>query len=675
MAEETPSAEALVAEAFRRLRERAGYAERGDQVQLGLLISDMIGSGGRGLFEAPTGLGKSLAALLPAIANALASGKRTAVATYTNVLAEQYWRKDLPLALSLFDEAPTTAFLIGRARFACLLNMEETMPTRVERFRAGASLGTESEFREIFPMERAQAIAAWSQAAVPPVCAARACPLYEECYYYRARREAEAAQVLVTNHSVVISHCLSRDPDADRSGILGALDHVILDEAHDFPSAAIGGLETELAAARVATAQALAGRIARWSGLPSVEVRRAKFERAVDAAFEEVRVYAQERVEPILVAANPAELKEHPAIQNLFVEGAAKRLGPPVAAIEAACGEFASSTERALAEFAQAKPRQGREAQEATRNLILYLREFGAGMAGLFSEGEPSATHLSSFRDAPVLRRDLVDLSGTLRAILWDGIPCTCLSATLLLDGEFEHFKRVTGFRADFEEALPSPFDFTTQAALYLPKPGAIPDPTGTREPGMEGPYYAAVAQELTDLILLAGGRTLALFHSRKEMEEVARRMRLPEDLPVLLQPKGGIAQVGRAFRESVRTNLFALRSFWTGFDAPGETLSVVALVRVPFEVPTEPAQIARLVYLSQQGFDPFRDHTLANAKMLIRQGAGRLVRTPEDRGLIALLDPRLRTKRYGEEILDNLPPGMRRFDDAADAVGYLGIG
>ena len=151
--------------------------------------------------------------------------------------------------------------------------------------------------------------------------------------------------------------------------------------------------------------------------------------------------------------------------------------------------------------------------------------------------------------------------------------------------------------------------------------------------------------------------------------------MRLPEDLPILIQPKGGIAQVGRAFRESVPTSLFALRSFWTGFDAPGETLSVVALVRVPFEVPTEPAGIARLVYLAQQGFDPFRDHTLANAKMMIRQGAGRLVRTPEDRGLIALLDPRLRTKRYGEEILANLPPGMRSFDDAADAIGYLEIG
>lgn len=669
----------LVEAAFARLRQSPGFTDRPDQAQLAFLISDMIGGGGRGLFEAPTGLGKSLATLIPAIANALALGKRTAVATYTNVLAEQYWRKDLPLALSLFEGKPTTAFLIGRSRFVCLLQMEEAMPRRVEEFRAKAQLGTESEFREIFPLDRGEAIEAWRQVMVPPVCPARACPLYDECYYYRARREAEAAHIVVTNHSVVISHALSRNVEADRAGILGPLDHIILDEAHDFPSAAINGLEVELTASKVVTAQALAGRIARWSNLPQVEARRARFERDVDRAFEEIRVVAHEYDRPILVAANPSELKEHPAVQSLFVEEAAKRLGPPTHAIEEACFAFTAYTERAISELAMTSPARAREAADATRNLIAFLRDFGGGMAGLFAEGDASATHLTpaggfANRDGPVLRRDLLDLAPTLREILWDPIPATCLSATLVLDGEFAHFKRATGFTADFEEALPSPFDWEHQGAIYLPPAGTIPDPTTAREPGMEAAYYAAVAQELSRLIALAGGRTLALFHSRKEMEEVARRVRLPEGLPILLQPKGGIASVGREFREKISSSLFALRSFWTGFDAPGETLSVVALVRVPFEVPTEPAQIARLVYLSQQGFDPFRDGSLAGAKMLIRQGAGRSIRTPEDKAVIALLDPRLRTKRYGEEIIANLPAGMRTFDDPADALGFLEI-
>lgn len=675
---------ALVEAAFARLRQSPGFTDRPDQHQLALLISDMIAGGGRGLFEAPTGLGKSLAALIPAIANALSGGKRTAVATYTNVLAEQYWRKDLPLALSLFEERPTTAFLIGRARFACLLQMEEAMPTRVEEFRARASLGTESEFREIFPPEatfgsRGNAFESWRQVMVPPVCPARACPLYSECYYYRARREAEAAQIVVTNHSVVISHALSRDEEADRAGILGPIDHVILDEAHDFPSAAINGLEVELTHSSLVTAQALAGRIARWSGLPTVDARRARFERETNAAYEEIRIAAEEYDRPILVEANPSELKEHPAIEGLYVKEAAKRLGPPTHAIEEACFGFAAYTERAISELAATSPGRGREAADTTRNLISYLREFGGGMAALFAEGDASATHLApaggfTNRDGPVLRRDLLDLAPTLREILWDPIPATCLSATLLLDGEFDHFKRTTGFRPDFEEALPSPFDWAHQGAIYLPPLGTVPDPTTAREASTETAYYAAVAQELSRLIALAGGRTLALFHSRKEMEEVARRVRLPEGLPLLVQPKGGIASVGREFRENVAASLFALRSFWTGFDAPGETLSVVALVRVPFEVPTEPAQIARLVYLAQQGYDPFREGSLAGAKMLIRQGAGRSIRTPDDLAVIALLDPRLRTKRYGEEILANLPEGMRVFDHPADAMGFLKI-
>ena len=662
----------LVEEAFRRLRETQGYADRPDQIQLALLISDMIASEGRGLFEAPTGLGKSIAALVPAIANAIVTGKRTAIATYTNVLAEQYWRKDLPLALSLFEEPPTTAFLIGRQRFACLLQMEESAPNHVERFRAGANLGVESEFREIFPNLPREA---WSKIAVPPVCPARACPLYEECYYYSARREAEAAKIIITNHSVVISHALSRDTEAEREGILGKLDHLILDEAHDFPSAAIGGLEVELSWHRLQTAEGLAGRTGRYSGLPGVEARAVRFDKEVEAAFLELKVAADGYDRPILVGANPADLKEHPAVEGLFVPDAQAKIAPIVGRIEGACADFVSYTDAALADIAAENPRRGREAQDATRNLLAFLRDFGAGMEGLLAEGDASATHLTTGRDGPILRKDLIDLSGTLTEILWDPIPTTCMSATLVLDGEFDHFKRVTGFRADFEEMLPSPFDFSLQAALYLPPTGTIPDPTTARDPSLEQFYYMEVARELSRLIALAEGRTLALFHSRKEMEEVARRVRLPAGLPLLVQPKGGIAQIGAAFRENVHASLFALRSFWTGFDAPGETLSVVALVRVPFEVPTEPAQIARLVYLSQRGFDPFRDHTLANAKMLLRQGAGRLVRSPDDRGLIAILDPRLRTKRYGEEILANLPYGMRTFDDPADALGWLGIG
>ncbi|HEY0865973.1 MAG TPA: helicase C-terminal domain-containing protein, partial [Fimbriimonas sp.] len=191
---------------------------------------------------------------------------------------------------------------------------------------------------------------------------------------------------------------------------------------------------------------------------------------------------------------------------------------------------------------------------------------------------------------------------------------------------------------------------------------------------GTEELYYRKLARELTHIIGTLQGRTLALFHSRREMEGVLAFMDLPPELPVYTQLRSGAGTVGEKFLSNVHASLFALRSFWTGFDAPGETCSCVALVRVPFEVPVEPPQIARMAYLQTMGLDAFREHTLPQAKMMMRQGAGRLIRRSEDKGIIALLDPRLRTKRYGEQILDNLPSEMRRFDDIVDAVGWIGL-
>ena len=150
--------------------------------------------------------------------------------------------------------------------------------------------------------------------------------------------------------------------------------------------------------------------------------------------------------------------------------------------------------------------------------------------------------------------------------------------------------------------------------------------------------------------------------------------MSVSDEYPILMQGRTGVAIVGEQFKKNIFASLFALRSFWTGFDAPGETCSCVALVRIPFEVPFEPSQIARMAYLAHQGMDPFQTHTLPNAKIIMRQGAGRLIRSENDKGIIALLDPRLQTKRYGEQILANLPPGMRQFTDIRDAAGWIGL-
>jgi ATP-dependent DNA helicase DinG len=660
------TASRLVKGAFTRLAALPGFTDRPDQRQLALLLCDLIEDGSYGLFEAPTGLGKSLAALIPAIAHGLANGVRVAIATYTNVLAEQYWRQDLPMALSLFDVPDTyqPRFLIGKQRYACRAALDEHHGPLSSSWRP--QLGIETELRQSRLVSGRQIASVWRQITAPVVCEGRRCPHYDDCFYYSARRLAAKAPLVITNHSVVLLDSMAEEGQ----GLLGSLDYLILDEAHDLPQAAAGAFDFELSPGFLLSLSSIAGRLEELLGdraLPKAQRLVAGFRAAIEEHLNELGRIAAPTSSAIL-SVSPVELEEHPALKNLRIDPtSAKALACRVAETTAA---LTDSFQSLLAELEEG----GLDARllESAVAHLRFLDEAAGDCARLFARSDVSVTHQRNFPE-PVVRNDMVDYSGPLQEFLWPRTPAACLSATLTLDGTFEYFRRNTGIPKGFEERLPSPFDFRTQAAAYVPPPGRIPDPGQARKFGQEEAYYDAVARELEHIIDLVGGRTLVLFHSRREMESVAERVRIPEQYPVHVQPKTGAAAVGKRFIKDVSSCFFALRSFWTGFDAPGETLSCVVLVRVPFEVPTEPPALTRMAHMQSQGLDPFHSHALPLAKMLMRQGAGRLIRRTEDRGVIALLDPRLRTKAYGEAILNNLPEGMRVFSDMADAASILG--
>lgn len=674
--------------AFSRLAARPGFVERPDQRQLAHLLGDLIEGRSTGAFEAPTGLGKSLAALIPALAHAYASGKRTVIATYTNVLAEQYWRHDLPLARSLFEGAEEeaefearSAFLIGRQRYACRNAMRDVSPD-IRPPIAGVELGIETEFRQARLRPAKDFYPFWQSISVPPACASRLCPDYDDCYYYRSRRLAEKAEVIITNHSVVLQDAILRDADSDGVSLLGDYDFLILDEAHDFPQAALNALEFELSGPRLEVLQGIASRLERTlqpladaSGDTLVWAQLCEtFRQAMAACRREVAAYAMVVGKPGILASAPDTVSTHPQVTAHTVRDnvpGARRLAEMVGDSTTA---FVRATEGLLAKWRAEDVDGVRMATESVKGYRMYLAEFGAGANALFSPNGVSVSYVGRNGADAMLRLDVIGLAEPLKNLLWEKKPYACLSATLALDGAFDFFSRSTGAEPTFCEILPSPFDFRSQAALYLPPPGRIPDPTVARREGTEDGYHRAVARELSEIIETVGGRTLALFHSRREMEAVLLYMTLPPEYPIYVQGRTGAGSVGERFLRNVNASLFALRSFWTGFDAPGETLSCVALVRVPFEVPVDPPQIARLAWLQTQGLDAFGAHTLPLAKMLMRQGAGRLIRRADDRGVIALLDSRLRTKRYGDEILANLPEGMRAFDDIRDAVGAIGL-
>lgn len=679
----------LIEAAFQKLRDKPGYVERPDQRQLALLLSDMIEGPSTGAIEAPTGLGKSLAALIPAIAHAMASGKRTVIATYTNVLAEQYWRKDLPLALSLFAGIekrfePKSAFLIGRQRYACLSSMYEHIPDLIGVFQMNADLGIETEFRGIVPLKQRELTPLWQKIAAPPVCPGRLCSNYHDCFYYRGRRQAEKANVVITNHSVVIQDALLATRSDDGKGLLGDFDFLILDEAHDFPQAAINGLEFELSGpkigslygvtARLENALAplakLAGDEAEWQD------RCHRFREALDRCQKSLMAYSLELGQPGILAVAPDDVLQHPQVKMHSAKGGVEGAKSVANLVAKEAIGFSKGVEALIERWRSMNGMgdQVRQANETIRNYLSYIGEFGGGSSLLFEPQGVAVSYAGRSGAEAMIRQDVIDLSGPLTELIWDRTPYACISATLATDGNFDFFRRTTGAEPVYEEILPSPFDFQANTALYLPKPGAIPDPSLARKEGHEEMYFQALASEISEIIVTCGGRTLALFHSRREMEAVMRLIDLPPEFPVMMQGKYGVGTTGERFKEHTTASLFALRSFWTGFDAPGETLSCVVLVRVPFEVPIDPPQVARLAWMQTLGMDAFGGHTLPLAKMMMRQGAGRLIRRAEDKGVIAILDPRLQTKRYGEEILANLPPEMRTFRDIADAAGWVGL-
>jgi ATP-dependent DNA helicase DinG len=629
------------------------------------------------MIEAPTGSGKSLAALIPALAHA-SEGKRVVIATYTNILAEQYWRKDLPVALQLFDwpdEEPRTAFLVGRSRYACRQRMREhgSVPV-VERFANNATLGLDSEFYATArgPRERS----AWDDISVPAACQGRQCADYRHCFFFEARSAARGAHIVITNHSVFLSDLLVRNATKGEVDLLGNYDYAILDEAHDFPAAAASAMNFDL---NTKTIELIAGVVESAMSAPEMNTGElGPYASKVRRVLEEAQQRASGAFLRFARVARPGIVKLAP--ESLLMDANVGRhfvgeLEPHVHEVVDEVQRCFGAVRDALAELRGVQPEEGED--EAVTNLINYLEDFIGSCLLLAAPDEVSLTAVTwnqSRAEPNALSRRVVDIGPRLARLMEAGPPCTMMSATMTVDGSFEFLASETGLKPKNEELLPPVFHTQSCAALFVPPPDRIPDPTATRDPDAAESYYAAVAEVVGEVLTAVGGRSLVLFHSRREMDEVHRRVSEVIDLPTLIQRTSGARSVGDRFRKDVPSSLFAVRSFWTGFDAPGETLSCVIIVRIPFEVPVEPEQLVRHAWYRSRGLDPFRQYTLPLAKMMVRQGAGRLLRTHTDRGIICVLDPRVQSRGYGEEVLANLPP-MRRFANIEEAAAHVGIG
>lgn len=693
---------ALTDRAFAALEARPGFLCRPVQRKMADFIIGCRQVGDHGIVEAPTGVGKSLAALIPALARVVVCDERLIVATYTNVLAEQYWQKDLPLAIELLGDDGkrlTSELIMGKSRYACrervageeVAQHKRSIRTMVSEFVAFAVRGTETEFAAF---ARARGVSAddarmvWPAVNVPPICSQRSCRDFVRCFYFNTRRSAGQADVVVTNHSVVLADAEMRQLTDGESSMLDEYDSLILDEAHDFPDSVRGAMEFSLDSAATTNLARMAAQLissvrdalgASFGGLttagpfPALDAQLATELASVEFELESaLRLVVQSAI----VAVSPPELMQHEAVRRTSRADLAPRFQELVDRLRTVIESFLSSLKTDLANYrTEGLPELLIEARELVNQHSWWFRKFVGGLKLLMAP-ETGVTWIDrSRKDQPALKTVPLEFASLLKERLWRGCPVIAMSATLAIDGSFAFFQTQTGLQESTATLQLEPvFDWSNQAALYLPPQGRMVEPPTGAAAGNAHRYYRQVAEEIERIIAATKGRALVLFSSRAEMEAVREQMNDRPGIQVLVQGRSGHADLSKRFIEDRTAVLFGLRSFWTGFDAPGETLSCVTLVRIPFEVPTEPPQIARGALIEFNGRNPFTEWTLPNTKQQIKQGAGRLLRRADDFGVICLLDARIYTRRYGREILANLPDGLRYYHDIGEAVNAAGI-
>ena len=694
-----------------------GFAERPGQVELAAEIAALLASGGLGLLEAGTGMGKSLAYLLPAAFRAAASGSRVTISTKTKALQRQLAERELPLVASCLPDGFRWTLLMGRENYLCRRRLDEAVAGAgdrlpgPDRLLALAWLCGRARRAEVdvsaLPYGATMALPALAETARElrahaAACLGGRCGKRAQCAWRRARAEARAAHLVCVNHALLLTG----------GDTLPPFDDLIVDEAHLLPDEAVSTFTQRAERATIddllAEARGRHGRrplaaVARTAAAKAPADVAAGLNRAADGferAARELPGLADDlgaALEGLIAAAAPdaeagaAELYGRTLLltaglqeQSLF-DGFAGACGALAEALSG-LAQAASAAADALPEEHRERPRAvavGVDAAAAARlltdvtrpppgDLVLWAeharRRFGSSGCGGFQ------ARLWSLNQAPLSPAPIV------RERLWDKLRSGVLmSATLSVAGSFSYYRGEAGLAADLdvhERIYASPFDYRRQATLVLEHD------LGTRYDSGQQP--ARLAERLRRLTDLTGGRLLALFTNKREVEAVAELIgpHVEDEGVVLLAQgvHGGAAALAEEFRSHPATVLLGVDALWTGQDFPGDALVCLVIARLPF--PRQDARFqARRRAADEEGRDWFRGFYLPEAVLRFRQGFGRLIRTESDAGVIVVLDHRLTQKGYQREFLESLPEIeiVRAAPDAlpdavAAALARLGI-
>lgn len=651
-----------------------GGVERPGQVKMAQAVRDAVESEEHLAVQAGTGTGKSLAYLVPAIRHAAESKKAVVVSTATIALQRQLVDRDLPRLADalegLLPHRPEFAILKGRRNYLCRHKTAAGMPEdeddqlfdprevsatgrMVQRIQDWADETETGDRDEIVPGVSDQA---WRQFSVTAreCLGAQRCPSGADCFAELARERAGEADVVVTNHALLAIDAM------EDFAVLPEHDVVVVDEAHELADRVTSVVTGELSEATVSLAVRRAGRLVE-QGVADRLQEAGEDLRALLAAAPPGRVdtlpqslgltlsLVRDAAFACITALGPRNKdKDDPENAGLRkaaftvlddVHDTAQRMldafGPAVG------GTGTGGDARGAGAPDSGGPADGgdAEAEEIHRAEVVWLEE-GRG------------------RVPPTLRVAPLSVGGMLRDKLFGDRTVVLTSATLALGGTFDSLARQWGLRPGEWTGLDvgSPFDHPRRGILYVA--------THLPQPGRDG-LPEAYVDEIAELIEAAGGRTLGLFSSMRAAKAATEALRERLEVPLLCQGDDATGQLVKQFAGDPATCLFGTLSLWQGVDVPGPSLTLVIIDRIPFPRPDDPLASARQRHVAAKGGNGFMAVAATHAALLLAQGAGRLLRSMDDRGVVAVLDPRLATARYSGFLLNSLPPYWRTTDPA----------
>ncbi len=627
------------------------YRPRPQQLEMSARIGESLASGGVIVAEAGTGTGKTLAYLIPAL---LAGGK-TIVSTGTRALQDQLFKRDIPALLAALEIPLKISLLKGRANYVCRHYLERNLSDgrfaspeeaatlhRIQRFAATSGSGDRSEaggIRETHP--------AWQFAiSTRENCLGGECQHFRDCFVMKARKEALDAELVVVNHHLFFADLWLRDEGV--AELLPASNTVVLDEAHQLADTA-----ALFFGQSVSTGQMID--LAR-------DTRHATLVHAKDS--------------PALAQAADALDK---AAKTLRMSVAENNLRLPIKAAQTR-SEFMqalSQLQTSLDELdQQLKPQAERDeeltacharVQDLSGKLSCWQSESNGKKAEQIDAGDWVRWVETAGRSLVLHATPLTVSKVFGPQVLQDNRAWVLTSATLSVGGDFSHLLSRLGLDDAQTLCVDSPFNYPEQGLIYIPV--NLPEPN-TRE------HTQAVVDAALPVLEASGGRAFMLFTSLRAMDN-AKAM-LSEafqqrglDFPILAQGDDSKQVLLERFKQAGNAVLLGSQSFWEGVDMPGEALSVVIIDKLPFAPPDDPVVAARIARINEAGGNSFMDYQLPEAVISLKQGAGRLIRSETDRGILMLCDPRLTSKSYGRKVLDALPP-MKRTRKLEDVVDFF---